>query len=93
MREIAQTRSRTIVLAAFVMAVALPVATSLSSDTGEVAGSAALVEASGALATVPQGRFATAPSDRTTPDAAHAASMMLVGTLLIGIGSMVRRAP
>jgi hypothetical protein len=91
MREIAQTRSRTIVLAAFVMAVALPVATSLSSDTGEVAGSAALVEASGTLATVPQARFA-APSERTTPDAAHAASMMLVGTLLIGIGSMVRRA-
>jgi hypothetical protein len=26
-----------------------------------------------------------------TIDAAHAASMMLVGTLLIGIGSMVRR--
>jgi hypothetical protein len=88
MRKTAQTRSRAIGLAAFVMAVALPVAGSLASDMGEVVDSAALGEAS---RTVPQASFGTDTLDRTAPDAAHTASMMLVGTLLIGIGSMVRR--
>jgi hypothetical protein len=89
MRKTAQTRSRAIVLAAFVMAVALPVAGSLASYTGEAEESTPLAAAT---ATVPQPRFGTDPSEPTTPDAAHAASMMLVGTMLIGIGSMVRRA-
>lgn len=76
-------------VAAFLLTLALPVAVPASRAEGEAA-PVALTED---RPTMPAARM-TAVASASTPmtDAGHAASMMLVGSLLIGIGSMVRRA-
>jgi hypothetical protein len=92
MRNVVHTRRTSFTVAAFVLAVALLVTVPLTRETGEASATAVpeLVEAHAtttALAPVPHG----ARVGEQPVEAAHAASMLLVGTLLIGIGSVVRR--
>jgi hypothetical protein len=95
MRKEFHTRHSTIAVAAFVMALALPVAVPLTRDGGEATAAAAAegAVAKGPVAAVvtPPARFVIPASD-DSPDPVQAGSMLLVGTLLIGIGSVVRRA-
>jgi hypothetical protein len=96
MRNELHRRHAAFVLAALVLATAFPMTLTLSRDGGErpdeviVARVVTKVMAdSDAAAAVPNPSFADG-SDWT--DAAkQTASMMLVGTLLIGIGTVVRR--
>jgi hypothetical protein len=71
-------------LAACVMAAAIPALVAFSRE----ADAAATVESELAVAT--PAVMSTTPG--WTSDAAHSASMLIVGTLLIGVGSAIRRA-
>ena len=96
MRNQVHRRHAAFVLAAFVMAGALPLTIPLSRDSGDAPAelivpgvvSKVMTDTESATA-VPLRPFAADPDG--TDAAEQAASMMLVGTLLIGIGSMVRR--
>jgi hypothetical protein len=84
-----RSKSSSKILAAFVIAAALPVIVAMSRAEGDPV--AATVEGREVV------MFSSSPTVTTgssgwTGDASHSASMMVVGTLLIGIGSIVRRA-
>jgi negative regulator of sigma E activity len=70
-------------LAACVMAAAIPALVAFSRE----ADASATVESELAVATP-----AVMSPPGWTSDAAHSASMLIVGTLLIGVGSAIRRA-
>jgi hypothetical protein len=96
MRKEVHTRARNtvILLAVCLIAVLLPV-TVLFSREGEAASQAAIhsdaIPSELALSIAPSPVVVTtAPG--WTGDAAQSASMVLVGTLLIGLGSLVRRS-
>lgn len=90
MRKVVHTKRTPIALAAL-LAVALPV-TVLFSREGEPAAptSARQMAIAADMAAAPV--MDVAPVVEWTGDAAQSASMVLVGSLLIGIGSIVRRA-
>jgi hypothetical protein len=73
-------------LAACVVAAAIPALVAFSRE----ADAAATVESELAVAT--PAVMSTTPPGWGTSDAAHSASMLIVGTLLIGVGSAIRRA-
>jgi hypothetical protein len=84
-----------IVFAAIVIAGALPMLVAFAREDGSGTDATSVDEASELVAAVSASSVAAGTAHRTaygTGDPAHAASMMIVGTLLIGIGSMVRRA-
>jgi hypothetical protein len=101
MRNEVHTRSSFILVAAALIAVALPVAVLFSREDDAASDALERVEAAAPLpaysiapiAMVPTGA-AAANIDGTewTGDALESASMVLVGSLLIGLGSIVRRA-
>jgi hypothetical protein len=83
-------RSGSKVLVAFVIAAALPVIVAFSREHGDPV--AATVEGREAVASIPSAPAVVTSAQDWTGDAADSASMMVVGSLLIGIGSIVRRA-
>ena len=86
--------SMSIVLAAFVAAAALPVIAAFARENGSGASPTYEGDASKLVAAVSTPSIATGTTYRPaykTGDPAHTASMLIVGSLLIGIGSMVRR--
>jgi hypothetical protein len=96
MRKEVHTRARNtvILLAVCLTAVLLPV-TVLFSREGDVPTQAAIhsdaIHSELALSIAPSQVIVTTAPD-WTGDAAQSASMVLVGTLLIGLGSLVRRS-
>lgn len=86
MRKAVHKKHASIAVVAFLMAVALPV-TVLFSREGEA--SPEITERPAIVA--PVSMFGAAAESDWTADAAQSASMVLVGTLLIGVGSLVRR--
>jgi uncharacterized membrane protein len=97
MRKEVHTRARNtvILLAVCLTAVLLPV-TVLFSREGEAASQAAIhsdaIPSELALSIAPSPVVVTTTAPGWTGDAAQSASMVLVGTLLIGLGSLVRRS-
>jgi hypothetical protein len=84
-----------IVLAAIVVAAALPVIAGFARENGSGTNRTSEGDASQLVASVSAPSVATGTTYRTaykTGDPAHAASMLIVGSLLIGIGTLVRRA-
>lgn len=93
MRKVVHTQRLPLVLLALLIAVALPV-TVLFSREGDPLVPAPHRELAIAadVAAAPADVMDVAPVVEWTGDAAQSASMVLVGSLLIGIGSIVRRA-
>ena len=97
MRKVVHTKRAPFAAAALLIAVALPVTVLLSRE-GEPAAPptqrklAIAVDMAAAPADVMPGVLDAASDGEWTGDAAQSASMVLVGSLLIGIGSIVRRA-
>jgi hypothetical protein len=94
MRKESHTRSALIVSAALVVSLALPATVLLSREddsSPEIAGREDLVASvnRGELAAVSVGSDPIIPWQE---DAAQSASMVIVGSLLIGIGTIIRRS-
>jgi len=95
MRNIVHTRHAAILAATLLMAVALPVTVLFSREDGAAPDAAApRTELAVADMAVPARMIdvTTAPTVEWSGEATQSASMVLVGSLLIGIGSIVRRA-
>jgi hypothetical protein len=95
------TRSSFVIVAAALIAVALPVTVLFSREDHATPSSNAVAQAEVALAvpaySIAPSAAAGAPSTivdaaEWTGDVSQSASMVLVGTLLIGLGSIVRRS-
>ena len=84
-----------IVLAAIVVAAALPIIVDFARENEHGTNRTSDGDATQLVASVSTPSVATGTTYRTaykTGDPAHAASMLIVGSLLIGIGTLVRRA-
>ncbi|HET7220184.1 MAG TPA: hypothetical protein VFJ02_19145 [Vicinamibacterales bacterium] len=93
MRKVVHTTRVSILAATLLIAVALPVTVLFSREGADPVAPAARGElAVAADMAAPADVMDVAPVVDWTGDAAQSASMVLVGSLLIGIGSIVRRA-
>jgi hypothetical protein len=105
MRNVVHRKHASIVVAALFIAVALPVTVLFSREDlarravhenamrAEIAADIAVptTEIAASIA-VPTATIGVTPTAEWTGDATQSASMVIVGTLLIGLGSIVRRA-
>ena len=97
MRKQVHTRRTALVLTALVIAAAFPMTFpsrehAASAEVVMVENANAMIVADrSAAATIPSATFTGDPAGDESDIAAETAAMMLVGTLLIGIGSVVRR--
>jgi hypothetical protein len=105
MRNVVHRKHASIAVAALFVAVAVPVTVLLSREDlalrssrenvarTEIAADIAVPTADiAASIAVPTATIGVTPTAEWTGDAMQSASMVLVGTLLIGLGSIVRRA-
>lgn len=95
MRKQVHTRRAALVLTALVIAAAFPMMLpsrehAASAEVVMENTNAMIVADSAAPATIPSATFTGEPAEDES-DVAQTVAMMLVGTLLIGIGSVVRR--
>lgn len=92
MRKEVHTPRSTIAVAAVVMAAALPIIVLLSRQEGNASASPVGRPVLSVAVPPAESAAALAPAPDWMGDAADSASMMLVGTLLIGLGQIIRRA-